>query len=329
MSGFVNGQSAAAPTKKKFSMKSLYNSTAGILFAYILLFAFMSVASEYFLSGSNMLSLLKQTVTTGLLAYGLSYCLIIGEIDLSVGSMFSLSGVVVAMLINRGIPFLGAMLIGLGMAAVVGVVNGCLVAYTKIPPFVITLSMMNILRGLSYIISGAIPINCNDKTFVAFASKKLFGIVPNQIIVLLLWGIVLAIVLKYTVFGRHMYATGGNYDAAKYSGINVNRVIIVVYIISATMALFSGTLSASRITQGQPSAGVGYEADAIAAAVLGGISFNGGRGTIPGTFLGALVLSTLTNGLYLLGVNYYLQLVITGLLTIAVVYLDTSKKRVH
>lgn len=312
--------------KQKNLRKKSDASIFSIVIAYAVLFVFFCITSEHFLSSSNMLSVLKSTVTNGLLAFGITYCLIIGKIDLSVGSIFSFSGVLVALLISRfGVPFWPALLITALMSIVIGFVNGYVTANTAIPPFIVTLAMQNVIRGVAYVICGSMPVNCRDETFANFANRKWFGYLTNQVVIMLIVCIILAILLRRTVFGRHMYATGGNYATARYSGINVQRVTIIVYIICAFTAMLSGVLSAARIQQGQPSSGLGYEGDAIAAAVLGGTSFNGGKGTIIGTFVGALILSTLQNGLYMLGVNYYVQMVITGVLTLLVVYFDMAK----
>lgn len=307
-------------------LKTIYKSSGGILIAFIILFVIMVFASPYFFSKQNMLNLARQTVTNGLLAFGLTCCLIVGVIDLSVGSMFSLASVSIVVLLLAGIPLLWAILITLLLGAVIGLTNGLLVVYTKIPAFIITLAMMSILRGCAYLLSGGRAVSISgDDAFEMISGGTVLQI-PYPVIVLFVMTVILTILLKYTVFGSHMYATGGNVETALYSGINVTKVQIIVYIITGILAAMAGIMSASRVSQGSPTTGQGYEGDAIAAAVLGGTSFTGGRGSIPGTLVGALVLALVTNGLYMLDVSYYLQLVIQGILIIIAVFVDISKR---
>lgn len=300
-------------------LKRAYKSSAGIMIAFILIFVIMCISKPAFLTRMNMINLLKQTVTTGLLSYGLCMVLVAGEIDLSVSSMVGLAAIILMKSMKLGIGFIPALFFTLMVAALCGLLNGILVAKTPIPAFIVTLATQSVWRGAAYIYSGAIPITVRDNsTFLAFGNNTLFGI-PYPVFYLLILGLVLYFIMKYTIFGRHLYATGGNRETAVYSGINVYRVQIIVFIISSMLAALCGCILSSRITQAASDMGTGYEADAIAAAVLGGTSFNGGRGSIPGALMGALVLALISNSLYLLEVNVYLQMIIKGLLIVVAV----------
>lgn len=304
---------------------SILKQQRGILIAFAVMFVFMCVVSENFFTVMNFNNLLKQIVTNGLLAFALTYCLIIGEIDLSVGSVIAFAGVFMVKLLQWGLNFPAALLVTFLAAALIGCITGALVACTKIPAFIVTLAMQNIIRGAAYLISGGIPIKAKNELFYSFGNGKILGI-PNTVCVLILVIIVFSILLHRTIFGRHMYAIGGNRSAAVYAGIPVRRDVVVVYVLSAVLAILAGIMSASRIYQGQPTAGEGLECDAIAAAVLGGVSFNGGVGNAFGVVMGALVLGLMSNGLNLLGVSYYWQLLFKGILIIVAVFADVQKK---
>ena len=309
---------------KKFGR--IFQGAGGALVAFIVMFVIMCFASQYFLGINNLTNLMRQIVTNGLLAYGLTLCLIIGQIDLSVGSLIGMGGVLLVRLMQLGVSFGLALVLTLVAGLIIGLISGVIVAYTSVPAFIATLAMMNIIRGADYLISGGTNINVNNDAFAAYAGNSV-GPIPNTVVYLIIVTIIVALLLHRTVFGRHCYATGGNKETAVFSGINVKKITIVVYLISAFLAVFAGTLSASRVYQGQPTAGEGAETDAIAAAVIGGTSFTGGRGTIIGSLFGALVLGLINNGFNLLGINYYLQLVFKGVLIIVAVLIDTKNKK--
>lgn len=310
--------------RQKFG--NVMRNGGGIVLAFIMMFLIMCFVSPYFFVQNNLVSLLKAAVTTALLAYAMTFTLIAGEIDLSISSVFALSAMIACWFMERGMNFFMALLVSLAFCAVVGLFNGVIAGFTKIPAFIITLSSQKIVRGIVYLISDGQPITHRDEIFKAVGSGKL-GFVTYPIIICIAVTILLAILLKRTIYGRKIYACGGNREAALFSGINTKSVVVSVYVLSAVIAGVAGILSAARLCQAQPTAGDTYESDAIAAAVLGGTSFTGGRGTIPGTVIGALTLALLKNGMNLLGVDYYWQLVIQGLLIIVAVYIDVAGRK--
>lgn len=310
---------------EKSRLKQLYDKTGGIFIAFIILFAFMSVISPIFLTKGNILSLLKQAVTNSFLAFGMAYCLIAGEIDLSVGATYAFAGVFSCMFINKGLPAGVAVLVVLALCAVVGSVNGIVTVRTGIPSFIVTLAMQNIVRGVAYITAGGTTIKSTNEWFSALGTGTLFG-VSYSVYIMIASGIIVSIILSKTILGRHIFATGGNKEAAIYSGIKVNKVKLISFITCALFAGMAGIMAAARISQALASNGSGMEGDAIAACVLGGVSFTGGRGTIYGSLCGALTLALLTNGMYLLGINYYVQLLVQGVLIILAVVLDQKKQ---
>ena len=299
----------------------------GVLIALIVMIVGMSIFKrESFLTVLNITNLVKQIATNALLAFALTYCLTTGFVDLSVGSHVALAGCVVVTLINMGVPVWLAILIVLIIGLIVGGTNGVIFAYTGMPAYVITLAMQNVLRGAAYLMNDGATISCRSEAFFAYANNRLFGIIPYPLLIIVGVGIILHIIMSRTVFGRHMYAVGGNQATAIYSGVNVKRVRVVVYTISGLLAALAGTITASRVFSGQPTVGVGFEGEAIAAAVLGGTSFTGGKGTIPGTIIGILVMGVMSNAMNLLEISYYWQLVVKGLGILIAVYADTVKR---
>lgn len=306
-------------------VKKLYEKTGGIFIAFLILFLFMSIVSPIFLTSGNILSLLKQAVTNSFLAFGMAYCLIAGEIDLSVGATYAFAGVMSCLFINMGMPAPLAIVVVLILCAFIGAVNGVITVKTLIPSFIVTLAMQNIVRGLAYIIAGGTTIKSSDQWFSGLGNGTLFGI-SYSVYIMLITGIIASIILSRTILGRHIFATGGNKEAAVYSGIKVNKTKMIAFITCALFAGIAGIMASARISQALASNGSGMEGNAIAACVLGGVSFTGGRGTIYGALCGALTLALLTNGMYLMGVDYYIQLVVQGVLIILAVILDQKKQ---
>lgn len=312
--------------KFKATWSALMKSNGSVVVVFVLLFAFLSIFTPNFLKTNNLLLLMKQAVSTAILAYGMAFCLITGELDLSLGATVAMSGVGAALLMKHGMGFYPAFVIMFLVCLVIGFINGFLVANTPIPSFIVTLAMSKVIRGAAYIISGGLPISNTNEDFYNFANHSIFGILTNSVIWMVALMVILSVILKKTVFGQHMLATGGNKTAAVYTGIDVKKVKIIVYIIAAAMACIAGMLVSSRVTQGSPMFGEGYETNAVAAAVLGGVSFTGGQGSIIGCFLGAMLLALITNGLYMLSVSTYMQMVIEGLLILLAVYFDMSRR---
>ena len=273
-----------------------------------------------------MLQVLRQICINGLLAFGMTFVLIIGGIDLTVGSVVAISGVSVVIMLNSGVPLPVALVVALLLGAIVGLLNGGIIALTGMPPFIVTLSLQGTIRGIAYVITDGRSVSCDNAVFNAIGNGYLFGI-PIPIYIVAFVMIVISILLYYTRFGRRMYAVGGNITAAGFSGIHVKKIMVQVYVLSGVLSALAGIILASRMYSGQPASGQAYESDAIAAAVLGGTSFNGGIGTVGGTLIGALVIGFLTNGLNLLHISSYVQMIIKGLVIIGAVGIDILKNR--
>ena len=297
---------------------------SGILAGLVLLVIFLSITTSNFLTGSNILTVLRQVCQNALITFGMTCVLIVGGIDLTVGSVFGVSGVAIVMMLNAGWPLIPAFIVSLLIGTCIGVVNGSIIAFTGMPPFIVTLSMQQVIRGFAYIITNGRAVGSKHALFNSIGNAYYFGI-PSPIYFLVVVLIVLSIILYRTKLGRRMYAVGGNLNAARFSGIRIPRVTISAYMISATLSALAGIILASRMYSGQPTAGEGYESDAIAASVLGGVSFSGGVGTLGGAIIGALVIGVLNNGLNLLKVSSYMQMVVKGVVIIAAVGVDVLK----
>lgn len=305
-----------------------FKRNSGILIALALLVVILTFATPNFMNKKNLLTVLRQICQNALLSFGMTCVLIVGGIDLTVGSVFGVSGVAMVMLLNGGMHILPAFVISMLIGSFIGAVNGSIIAFTGMPPFIVTLSLQEVIRGIAYIITNGRAVSCSHTLFNSIGNAYFLGI-PAPIYFVVVAMILVSIILYRTKLGRRMYAVGGNLNAAKFTGIRIPRVIISAYTISGTLAALSGIILASRMYSGQPTAGDGYESDAIAAAVLGGVSFNGGIGTIGGCIIGALVIGVLNNGLNLLKVSSYMQMVLKGLVIITAVGVDVLKNRAN
>lgn len=318
-----------------------------IVLIFIAMFIVMALLTDAFLSPRNLLNIVRQISVVGLIAIGVTMVIITTGIDLSSGSVLALSAVIVASLAQQPdwhdakfpglelpliVPILAALLVG----ALCGWVNGALIAGFRIPPFIATLGMMTIARGFALIYSNR-PVSGLTDTFNYIGQGEIFQVmpvagqpdmgIPIPILILLAVAIAAHIMLNNTRFGRHIYAVGGNEQAARISGLNVGRIKIGVYTIAGLLAGLAGLVLTSRIGSGQAGLGVGYELDAIAAAVIGGVSLSGGIGTIWGTMVGALIIGVLNNGLDLLNVSAYWQTIVKGSIIVAAVIIDERKNR--
>jgi ribose/xylose/arabinose/galactoside ABC-type transport system permease subunit len=299
----------------------------GIFVVFIIICLILSFISPQFLTVSNWTIIITQVSINALLAFGVTFVIITGGIDLSLGSMVAVTGVMAAMLAHPdtfpvALPIFAGLLTGLLM----GVFNGFIITKSKIAPFIVTLGTMTIGRGLALILSKGRPVSNLSDSFNFIGGGDIFGI-PFPIIVLIIIFIICTIILKKTILGRYIYAVGGNEQAARASGINVNQVKMAVYSISGILAGLAGILLTSRITTGQPNAGAGFELDAIAAAVIGGTSTSGGTGTMTGTLIGVLLIGVINNGLDLLNVTSYYQQVVMGIIIIGAVVLDSWNQK--
>ncbi|MGX7245028.1 ABC transporter permease [Enterococcus quebecensis] len=310
-------------TKKKIALGSL-----GPLLALIALVIVVTALNPSFITANNLLNLLRQVSINALIAFGMSFVILTGGIDLSVGSTLALSGALTAGLIASGLSPILAMLFGVVLGAFLGMINGLLITKGKMAPFIATLATMTIYRGATLVYTDGNPITGIGKSFIfQFMGKGyLFG-VPFPIIVMLLFFVLLYMLLHKTAFGKKTYAVGGNIKAAEIAGVKTDKVQIIIYTISGLMASISGIILTSRLNSAQPTAGQSYEMDAIAAVVLGGTSLSGGKGRLVGTLIGALIIGTINNGLNLLGVSSFYQQIVKGLVIIVAVLLDRKQNK--
>lgn len=303
----------------------------GILVALVALCVVLSFATSAFLTSKNIMNVLQQISTNGMIAFGMTYVILLGGIDLSVGSVVALSGVMsMALMARSGWGLIPALLVGVLIGTAIGLIDGFFITKVNMPAFIVTLAMMNIARGFALITTSGKPIYVQDDRLLIIGNGKLLEIIPLQAVYMLIIFAILFIVLNYTKYGRHLYATGGNIEAARFSGINVNRVQLTAYIISGTVSGFAGVLTAARLYSALPSMGEGAEMNAIAAVVLGGTMMTGGSGTLGGTLIGALIIGVMNNGLNLMGVSSYWQDVAKGVIIILAIYMDIirNKKKV-
>ena len=299
----------------------------GILCGLIALCIFLSVSTTTFATSGNILNILRQITTNVCLTIGIMMAILLGGIDLTGGAIIALSGCVAAKsIMDFGQPVVVGILLGLGVGLFFGLLNGVIIAYTDMPPFIVTLAMQNICRGAAYLYADGNPIRISNDAFETIRMGYLWGI-PLPVIYSVILLFITFWILTQTKIGREIYAVGGNREAARFTGININRVQIFVYSFSGLLAAVAGIVLASGMASGQPGTGVGYETDAVAAAVLGGASMSGGVGTAGGMIIGILVIGVLNNGLNLLHVNSFWQYVARGVVIILAVYVDLLRKR--
>jgi inositol transport system permease protein len=299
----------------------------GLLIVFGIICLIISLTTPQFLTLSNLTIIVTQVSINALLAFGVTFVIITGGIDLSLGSIVAVTGVTSAMLAHPdSYPVLIPIVMGLLAGLLMGAFNGFIITKSKIAPFIVTLGTMTIGRGLALILSDGRPVSNLSDSFNYLGSGTVFGI-PFLILIFILVFALCSIILSKTVLGRHIYAIGGNEQAARASGINIDRVKLSVYSISGLLAGLAGILLASRITTGQPNAGAGFELDAIAAVVIGGTSTTGGRGTMTGTLIGVLLIGVINNGLDLLNVTSYYQQVVMGIIIIGAVVLDSLNQK--
>ena len=292
----------------------------------IVLFIALSIASPYFLTANNLASVARQTAVFNTMALGMTIVIISGGIDLSVGSILGLSGLVGTMALERGYSIPLGVFIGLLVGTLCGFANGLMVTRLRIPAFVVTLGTLGIFRGLALIFSNGLPVHRIPPGFSFLGEGNLLG-VPFVFWMLVICAVAVHVILEHTRFGRYAFAIGSNKTAAIYAGIPVDFHIAAVYAIGGTLTGLAGMVEASRLMTGQPTAGQGYELQAIAAVVIGGGSLNGGEGSVVGTLIGAFIMGLLSNGADLLNISNYWQQVIIGSVIILAVTLDELRKR--
>ena len=298
-------------------MKSIkLGRESGIVVALVMMIIVFSLIDPIYLSSSNIVDIVKQSTINGLLGIGITLAIITGGIDLSIGSTFAIVIVSVGKLLVSGVnPFLAfAIAIILGFS--LGIVNGILVAKVKLQPFIATLGTMSIYRGVAYIITGGWPVLDIPENFRKALDGDIFGVIPSSVVLLFVVGIIIWIILKYTRFGNYIYALGSNEEATKLSGVNVDFNKMMAYAICGVGAALAGMVLLARLGTGEPTAGQGYELNAIAAAAVGGTSLMGGKGTMLGTILGTILLSALRVGLIVVGVDSFWQYIATGIIIV-------------
>ncbi len=300
----------------------------------IVLVAGFSLASPNFFQVSNIMAILQATSVNGVLAVGVTLIIITGGIDLSIGTLMTFCAVMTGVVLTwAGMPLILGVLTSVATGALCGLISGTFVARMKIPPFIATLGMMLMLKGLSLIVTGTKPIYFNDTPgFSVIAQGSLIGMlipafpVPNGVLILFVVAGVVAWILGRTVLGRYTFALGSNEEAVRLSGVNTDAWKMAIYALAGGICGIAGLLIASRLNSAQPALGLGYELEAIAAVVIGGTSLAGGRGTILGTLIGALIMSVLTNGLRVMSVAPEWQTVVTGAIIVAAVYADQLRR---
>lgn len=298
----------------------------GPLLALILLFIVITVLNPSFMEPNNILNLLRQTSINALIAFGMTFIILTGGIDLSVGSILALSSALMAGMMVSGMDPILAILVGILLGAIMGIINGILVSKGKMAPFIVTLATMTIFRGLTLVYTDGKPITgIGDSEMFQMLGRGYFLGLPVPAVVMVIAFLILWFLLHKTSFGRKTYAIGGNERASRISGIKVDRVKVAIYGLAGTMAAIAGAILTSRLNSAQPTAGQSYEMDAIAAVVLGGTSLSGGKGRLFGTLVGVLIIGTLNNGMNLLGVSSFYQQVVKGAVILIAVLLDRKK----
>lgn len=317
-------------TRLQKSVKQYLKDNIGIIGALLILCVFLSVfpkTSSAFLTHKNIFNVLRQISSNLFLACGMTMVIILGGIDLSVGSIIALSGCIAAGGVARyNLPIFAAVIIGVLVGMMVGMLNGVVISKTTIPAFIVTLATMNVAKGLAYVYTGGSPVRVVTKKW-QFLGAGYIGGIPTPVIILVFVLIITAIIMNKTKLGRHIYAVGGNAQAAKFSGISNAKVKLLVHTYSGIMAGLAGVVLASRMYSGQPTAGDGAEMDAIAAVVVGGTSMAGGSGKIGGTIIGGLIIGVLNNGLNLMNVNSFWQYVVKGIVILLAVFVDYLRNK--
>jgi len=298
----------------------------GIYIALLLLVILMALIAPNFFSIKNGLNIAQAVSINAVVASGMTVVILTAGIDLSVGSIVAASGVATVLLLNGGVPTVIAALVAILVGALIGLINGAIIAYLALPAFIVTLGALTYARGIAYSMHGG-PVQIAGESGIESIGNGSIGGIPMPVFIMIFVYWFFWFLLERTKFGRHVYAVGGNPQAARLSGIDVKKVLMSVYVISGVTAGLAGLMFASRVRSGQVTAGVGYELDAITAVILGGTSLFGGRGRIFGTLIGALLIGVLSNGLVLLGVPIYTQLMIKGGVIILAVAIDTLRSK--
>ncbi|AGA10747.1 ABC transporter permease [Sinorhizobium meliloti] len=313
-------------TAAKAALVRALKQYGGIFLSLVMLCIVFSFFNPRFMTVVNFMNILQQVAVVAIAAFGMTWVILLGEIDLSVGSIIAVAGMVGAQCFAFGMGFVPAIALTLAAGALMGMLNGVLTAKLLLPSFIVTVATMGIYRGMVSLPTNGAPAMIENETWTAIGTESFLGL-PIIIWVVAVLFVINQIVLSKTSFGRRAYLTGGNREAAVYSGIKVDRLKILIFMISGVMAAISGVLLSSRLFSAQTNAGMSYELDAIAAAVLGGTSLAGGVGTMVGTLIGALIIGVMNNGMNMLSVPYFYQLIVKGLVILVAVWLDVRAKQ--
>ncbi|MDR0447786.1 MAG: ABC transporter permease [Treponema sp.] len=338
----------------KLNLSRAQQQTLSCLMGLLLLSLFFTISSKYFLNVDNLFTVAQQTTVIAIIAIGQTYVMITGGIDLSIGSNIALCAMVAGMImphdefvgIQPNLPVILAIFMGLLAGVASGAANGAMVAFGRIPPFIATLGTMTIARGLALAMTQGYPITGVPESFTNIGTGYNFGLgnvydpdlgihivpegipkIPNIVVFMVIAVFVFSFILQKTKWGRHVYAIGSNFEAARLSGVNTKKTIMMVYMFSGFLAALAGILLAARVYSAAPTAGDGYELDAVASSVIGGVSTMGGEGTGIGTFIGAFIIGILRNGLNLMGINPFVQRIVIGLVIVGSVFLDRVRNR--
>lgn len=310
--------------RSSFNLQDLF-SKYGTTLALIIMCILLTFATSNFLTVENIVNVLRQVSINGILAIGMTFVVITGGIDLSVGSLLAFSGVIAASFVRGGYSIWVSILLALVASLVLGFISGFFIAKRRIAPFIATLAMMTIARGLTYVYSDGKPISGLTQEFLNIG-KGDFLKIPIPVWILMVVFLICYLILYHTTIGRYIYAVGGNEHAALVSGINVTRIKIFVYSVSGILSGLASVVLAARVSAGLPQAGTSYELDAIAAVVIGGTSLSGGKGRLWGTIIGVLIIGIINNGMDLLNVSSYYQQIVKGLIILGAVLLDLDSK---
>jgi len=305
--------------------EKLLSGNLGIILILVLLIIVFWALNPQFTSVTNIMNIGRQTAVIAIIAAGMTFAILIAGIDLSVGAIVAMAGVAAALMMKMGLSWILASIIGVLVGALVGLFNGAITAAFELPPLLVTLGCMNIIRGLAYVITNGRPVWGLPDSFANFAAGNIL-LIPTPIVIMIVVYIISWFILKKTVFGINVYAVGDNIEAARLSGINVKKVQLMALMYTGLFTGVAGIITASRLFSGQPMVGQGYELDAIAAVVLGGTSLAGGEGNIWGSLVGAIIIGVIHNGLNLIGMSPYIQIVLIGVIIVLAIIFDRIRK---
>ena len=306
---------------------AMIKGNIGIIAVLVIMCVIVSLATDKFLTPNNIISVLRQISINAYIALGMTFIIILGHIDLSVGAIVAMSGTLtVGLVVNQGIPVGPAILLGLLLGTLAGFISGAIVAVFRVPAFIITMAMMNVCSGIAYVYTGGQSTRITDEFFVAIGTGYLFDVIPLPVVYMVILIIIFSFLLAKTKFGRSVYAIGGSSEAARLAGLNPQRIITLCFIMIGVLTALGGIVFAARMNAGQPSANVNLEFDAITAVILGGVSFAGGVGSMGGTVLGILLIQSFNTGLTMVNIPTFWQYVARGGLLLFALAFDFIRK---